>query len=92
MLKTNNKHGLNEVLFFDPLLLIRYILSYCDIRERVFIFDYDTKGKEHQNIRQSDLYSGATLLRTNQIASCFDALSITYLVTISNSYLCNMYS
>jgi hypothetical protein len=42
------------------------------------MFDYDTKEKEHQNTRQSDLYSGATPPRTNQIASCFGALSITY--------------
>jgi hypothetical protein len=49
-------------------------VSYCDNRERVFMFYYDTKEKEHQNTRQSDLYSGAT----PQIASCFDALSITY--------------
>jgi hypothetical protein len=41
------------------------------------MFDYDTKEKEHQNTRQSDLYSGATSPRTNQIASCSDALSIT---------------
>jgi hypothetical protein len=41
------------------------------------MFDYDTKEKEHQNTRQSDLYSGATPPRTNQIASCFGALSIT---------------
>jgi hypothetical protein len=25
---------------------------YCDNRERVFMFDYDTKEKEHQNTRQ----------------------------------------
>jgi hypothetical protein len=41
------------------------------------MFDYDTKEKEHQNTRQSDLYSGLRPTRTNQIASCFDALSIT---------------
>jgi hypothetical protein len=41
------------------------------------MFDYDTKEKEHRNTRQSDLYSGATPPRTNQIASCFGALSIT---------------
>jgi hypothetical protein len=35
-------------------------VSYCDNRERVFMFDYDTKEKEHQNTRQSDWYSGAT--------------------------------
>jgi hypothetical protein len=41
------------------------------------MFDYGTKEKEHQNTRQSDLYSGAMSPLTNQIASCFDALSIT---------------
>jgi hypothetical protein len=29
-------------------------VSYCDNRERVFMFDYDTKEKDHQNTRQSD--------------------------------------
>jgi hypothetical protein len=47
------------------------------------MFDYDTKEKEHQNTRQSDLYSGAMTPRTNQIASCFDALSITYFALMS---------
>jgi hypothetical protein len=37
------------------------------------MFDYDTKEKEHQNTRQSDLRPP----RTNQIATCFYALSIT---------------
>jgi hypothetical protein len=47
-------------------------LSYCDNRERVFMFDCDTKEKEHQNTRQSDYPP-----RTNQIASCCsDALSL----------------
>jgi hypothetical protein len=32
-------------------------VSYGSIRERVSMFDYDTKEKEHQNTRQSDLYS-----------------------------------
>jgi hypothetical protein len=50
-------------------------VSYCDNKERVFIFDYHTKEKEHQN---------TTPPRTNQIASCFDALSITYLYKISS--------
>jgi hypothetical protein len=45
------------------------------------MFDYATKEKEHQNTRQSDLYSGATPPRTNQIASSsFGALSITYII------------
>jgi hypothetical protein len=43
------------------------------------MFDYDTKEKEHQKTRQSDLYSGKAP-RTNQIASCFDALSITCII------------
>jgi hypothetical protein len=41
------------------------------------MFDYDTKEKEHRNTRQSDLYPGAMPPRTNQIASCLGALSIT---------------
>jgi hypothetical protein len=47
-------------------------------RGTCFMFDFDTKEKEHQNTWQSDKYLGATPPRTNQIASCFDALSITY--------------
>jgi hypothetical protein len=39
-------------------------VSFCGSRERVFMFDYDTEEKEHQNTRQSDLYSGATPPRT----------------------------
>jgi hypothetical protein len=29
-------------------------VSYCDNRERFFMFDYDKKEKEHQNTRQFD--------------------------------------
>jgi hypothetical protein len=42
------------------------------------MFDYDIKQKEHQNTRQSDYYLGVMPPCTNQIASCFDALSFTY--------------
>jgi hypothetical protein len=39
-------------------MLVHWLLfpgvSYCDNRERDFMFDYDTKEKEHQNTRQSD--------------------------------------
>jgi hypothetical protein len=35
-------------------LVISWGVLYCDNRERVFMFDYDTKEKEHQNTRQSD--------------------------------------
>jgi hypothetical protein len=51
--------------------------------------DYDTKEKEHQNTRQSDLYSGATPPRTNQIASCFGALSITCIIN-EKQFLTNL--
>jgi hypothetical protein len=43
---------------YDIQMLVHWYLfsgvSYCDNNERVFIFDYDTKEKEHQNTRQSD--------------------------------------
>jgi hypothetical protein len=29
-------------------------VSYFDKRERAYMFDYETKEKEHQNNRQSD--------------------------------------
>jgi hypothetical protein len=51
------------------------------------MFDYDTKEKEHQNTQQSDLYSGGYTPRTNQIASCFGALSITYSTSAINSVM-----
>jgi hypothetical protein len=57
--------------------LLFSVVSYSGNRERVVMFDYDTKEKEHQNTRQSDFDSGAMPPRTNQIASCFGALSIT---------------
>jgi hypothetical protein len=41
-------------------------VTYCDNRERIFMFDYDTKEEEYQNTRQSDKYSGATPVRTYQ--------------------------
>jgi hypothetical protein len=51
------------------------------------MFDYDTKEREHQNTQQSDLYSGATPPRTNQIASCFGALSFTLNIIIEENLL-----
>jgi hypothetical protein len=63
------------------LWLLFSVMSFCDNRERIFIFYYDTKEKEHQNTWQSDLYSrvgvGGVPPRTNQIALCLGALSIT---------------
>jgi hypothetical protein len=39
-------------------MLVHWLLfsgvSDCDNRERVFMFDYDTKKKEHQNTQQFD--------------------------------------
>jgi hypothetical protein len=39
-------------------MLVRWLLfsvvSKCENRERVSMFDYDTKEKEHQNTQQSD--------------------------------------
>jgi hypothetical protein len=49
--------------FIGYFLLGFYIVTTGNM---FFMFDYDTKEKEHQSTR------------TNQIASCFDALSITY--------------
>jgi hypothetical protein len=62
-------------------LLLFSGVSYCDNRERVVMFDYDTKEKKHQNTRQSDLYSEAKPPRTNRIASCFGVLSFTYMIS-----------
>jgi hypothetical protein len=72
-----------EISYSDARSLLFSGVSYCDNRERDFMFDYDKKEKEHQNTRQHDKHSGAKpprTNRTNQIASCLDALSITYLV------------
>jgi hypothetical protein len=67
-----------EISYSDARSLVTFFLRFHIVNQgRVFIFNNDTKEKEHQNTRQSDLYSGATPPRTNQIASCFDALSIT---------------
>jgi hypothetical protein len=42
----------------DRNIIVHWLLfsgvSYCDNRERVFMFYYDTKEKEHQNTQQSD--------------------------------------
>jgi hypothetical protein len=55
-----------EKSYLDAHLLVTFSeVSYCYDRERVFIFVYDTKEKDHQNTRQSDLHSGATPPRTN---------------------------
>jgi hypothetical protein len=61
--------------YSDARLLVPFSgVSNYDNRERVFMFDYHKKEEEHQNTRQSDLYSRG-YPHTNQIASCSDALS-----------------
>jgi hypothetical protein len=54
-------------------------VSYCDNSVGVFMFDYETKEKEHHNTRQSELNSGATPPRTNQILVPSKYLSYTYI-------------
>jgi hypothetical protein len=72
-----------EISYSDARSLATFSgVSYCGNSERVYMFDYDTKEIEHQNTGQSDYYAPA---RTNQIASCFDALSITYCI-LENLY------
>jgi hypothetical protein len=54
--------GIAKAILYSDCSFIGYFLSgvsFCDIRERAYIFDYDTKEKEHQNTWQSDQYSGA---------------------------------
>jgi hypothetical protein len=70
---TAEKGKATEISYSDARSLVTFSgVSYCDNRERVFMFDYDTKEKEQQNTRQFDS-------RTNQITLHFDALSITYI-------------
>jgi hypothetical protein len=40
--------------YLDARLLVSFLkVSYCGNRKRAFMFDHDTKEKEHQNTRQS---------------------------------------
>jgi hypothetical protein len=43
-----------EIPYSDAHRLLFSEVSYCDNRECLFMFDYDTKEKENQNTRQSD--------------------------------------
>jgi hypothetical protein len=54
-------------------------VSYYDNTEHVIIVD--TKEKDHQNSRQSNLYSGATPPRTHQISIVFRC-SVYYLYSL----------
>jgi hypothetical protein len=52
---TAEKGKATEMSYSDVCSLVHFAgVSYCDDRERAFMFDYDTKEKEHQNTRQSD--------------------------------------
>jgi hypothetical protein len=52
---TTEKGKAIEISYSDARVWLFFsVVSYCDNRERVFKFDYDTKGKKHQNILQSD--------------------------------------
>jgi hypothetical protein len=46
--------GLLIVMAEKRKALLFSLVSYCDYRERVFMFDYDTKEKELQNTWQFD--------------------------------------
>jgi hypothetical protein len=52
---TEEKGKATEISYSDALSLVTFSgVSYCGNRERVFMFEYDTKEKEHQNTRQFD--------------------------------------
>jgi hypothetical protein len=55
LIVTAEKGKATEISYSDACSLATFSgISNCDNRERVFMFDYDTKEKEHQNTRQSD--------------------------------------
>jgi hypothetical protein len=65
-------------------------VSYGNNWECAFIFAYDTKEKEHQNTRQSDLYLGHVKIRYTHFSIHFLLLAIglgilkDYMYAISN--------
>jgi hypothetical protein len=55
LLLRQRKRKAIEISHSDARPLVTFLrVSFCDNRERVLMFDYDTKEKEHQNTRQSD--------------------------------------
>jgi hypothetical protein len=62
LIVTTEKGKATEISYSDARSLVTFFSGdpYSDNRERVFMFDYDTKEKEQQNSRRSDLYSEAT--------------------------------
>jgi hypothetical protein len=53
---TAGKGKATEIPYQDARSLVNFCsgVSYCDNMDCVFMFDKDTKEKEHQNTRQSD--------------------------------------
>jgi hypothetical protein len=80
LLITTTRKGKANAKKYHIQMLVHWLLfsgvSYCDNRGRVFMIDYDTKEKEHQNTRRSDSYSWAMPPRTIQIDMDFDVLSL----------------
>jgi hypothetical protein len=68
LIVTAEKGKAIEKSYSDDRSFVTFILrvSYCDNRELVFMFDFDTKQKRHQSTRQSDLYSAICTPCTNQ--------------------------
>jgi hypothetical protein len=55
LIVTAKKRNATEIWYSDARLLVTFFLGFIlRNNERVFMFDYDTKEKEHQNTRQSD--------------------------------------
>jgi hypothetical protein len=57
LIVTAEKGKATEISYSVARSLVTFFwISYSGNRERVLMFDYDTKEKEHKNTRQSDLY------------------------------------
>jgi hypothetical protein len=55
LIVTAEKGKAIEISYSDTRSLVTFSgVSYCDKKKRLFMFDYDTKEKKHQNTRQSD--------------------------------------
>jgi hypothetical protein len=62
LIVTVEKGKETEISYSDAGSSVTFFRGFILWQQRVFMFDYDTKEKEHQNTRQSDYYSGATPL------------------------------
>jgi hypothetical protein len=79
LFKSKTNHGKEResdrnIIFRCSLICLFFLGFHIVTTGNLF---YDTKEKEHQKTRQYDLYWESTPPHTNQIASCFDALSVT---------------